>query len=72
MQHSKVRKGIYAANLNDAVLWKYDYSAAQKAIAQRPRLASALVGECMVSSTSFIITIGPNWGKGLKIKTYLL
>ena len=72
MQHSKVRKGICAINLNDAVLWKYNYSAAQKAFAQRPRLISALVGECIVGITSFIVTIGNNGGKGLKIKTYLL
>ena len=42
MQHSKERKGICAANLNNVVLWKYNYSAAQKAIAQRPSLISAL------------------------------
>ena len=49
MQHSKVRKGICrkdgtsrAAKLNDVLLWKYNYSAAQKAIAQRPRFISAL------------------------------
>ena len=72
MQHSKVRKGICAVNLKDVVLWKYNYSAAQKAIAQRPRLISALVGECIVGITSFIVTIGNNGGKGLKIKTYLL
>ena len=42
MQHSKVRKGICAVNLKDVLLWKYNYSAAQKAIAQRPRLISAL------------------------------
>ena len=48
MQHCKVRNGICAINLNDAVLWKYNYSAAQKAIAQRPRLISELVGEAQV------------------------
>ena len=42
MQHSKVRKGVFAVNLNTVLLWKYNYSAAQKAIAQRPRLISAL------------------------------
>ena len=42
MQYRKVRKGICADNLNDVVLWKYHYSPAQKAIAQRPRLISAL------------------------------
>ena len=42
MQHSKVRKGICAANLNDTVLWKYNYSAAQKATAQMPSLISEL------------------------------
>ena len=41
MQHSKIRKGIFAVNLNTVLLWKYNYSAAQKAIAQRPRLISA-------------------------------
>ena len=40
MQHIKVRTGICAANLNDVVLCKYNYSAARKAIAQRPRLIS--------------------------------
>ena len=42
MQHRKVRKGICAAELKDVVLWKYHYSAAQKAVAQKPRLISAL------------------------------
>ena len=41
MQHSKVREHNCAANLNDVVLWEYYYSAAQKAIAQMPRLISA-------------------------------
>ena len=36
MQHSNVRKGICAVNLKDVVLWKDNYSAAQKAIAQWP------------------------------------
>ncbi len=43
MQHSQVRKGICAVNLNDVLLWKYNYSAAQKAIVQRPSLIYALV-----------------------------
>ena len=43
MQHSKVRKVICAAILKDVVLWKYNYSAEQKAIAQRPHLISALM-----------------------------
>ena len=42
MQHSKVRERICAANLYDVVLWEYYYSAAQKAITQRPRIISAL------------------------------
>ena len=42
MQHSKVREHNCAANLNDVVLWKYNYSAAQKAVAQRPILISEL------------------------------
>ena len=42
MQHSKVRKGICAVNLKDVVLRKYHYSATQKAVAQKPRLISAL------------------------------
>ena len=41
MQHSKVRKGICAANLNDVVLWRYNYIAAQKAVAQKPPPPSA-------------------------------
>ena len=55
MQHIKVRNGICrkdgtsrAVNLNNALLWKYNYSTAQKAIAQRPRLISELVGEAQV------------------------
>ena len=43
MQHSKVQKVICAAILKDVVLWKYNYSAAQKAIAQMPRLIFAIV-----------------------------
>ena len=49
LQHGKVRKGICRndgtsrpANLADVVLWKYNYNTAQKAIAQRHRLISAL------------------------------
>jgi len=41
MQHSKVRKGICAVNLNDAPARKNNDSFAQKAPAQRPRLISA-------------------------------
>ena len=41
MQYRKVRKGICAANLNDAPARKDNDSIAQKAIAQRPRVISA-------------------------------
>ena len=49
MQHSKVRKGISVANLNYFLLWEYNYSAAQKAIAQRPRFISAVEFSIFVS-----------------------
>ena len=45
MQYRKLRKSICAANLNDVMLWEYNYSATQKAIAQKPRLISALVSD---------------------------
>ena len=42
MRHSKVSKEICVTNLNNVVIWKYNCSAAQKAILQRPRLISEL------------------------------
>ena len=52
MQYRKLRTSIClkdgtsrAANLNDVMLWEYNYSATQKAIAQKPRLISALVSD---------------------------
>jgi len=53
MQYRKVRKFICAADLNDVELWNYNFSAAQKAMAQRFHLISALV---IISALGGIIT----------------
>ena len=65
MQHSKVRKGICAANLN--IITAPHRKPLHKGLA-----SFLLLGECVVGSTTFIIAISTNGGKGLKIKTYLL
>ena len=53
MQYRKVRKGICTADLNDVELWNYNYSAAQKAMAQRFHLISSVV---IISALVKIIT----------------
>ena len=68
MQLRKLRTGICAANLNDVMSWEYNDNAAQKAIAQKPRLISALEFASL-RQQKLIVRISAQVGARVRIST---